>query len=668
MKRQFALLTLALATAAPAILTPSLSAVKAQDATAPVGGIGGTGTNPAVRAEYPDVPEGHWAYNAIDRLSQAGIVEGLPNGNYAGNKAMTRYEFAVAIARLIERFPTTDGGGTQIPGPVGPAGPQGPPGAAAPGTITREEVNDLLAALRREFADELARLGVRVDAIETRVTSLENRINIPPRLTITPSFLHRTGTATYITQVPVAGQPGVYGPARAGRSIVNGNSFAGAGATLPRPPYTAFPDRDERVANEKYSYTDFELRLTDRITDRLTVVGALRSLGSNQEDSWTGEPSGGGLGGTTYVREAYAKVDLSDRSFLGIKGLTAILGRQPTSFGQGLLYDNQLSPTDQIQGAFNLGPLSINAFIGTNNNQTLSGFGNHPYLTSGAVPNVGVPRDPNVPVAFQGDPNNLFGLTGPARRSGAAVGFPGADTVSYLDDNEAAARVGFNLFKIAGQPVSIGITRQFDGVANQQGDSADITLPLFNRNIGFEIVRQRQYAYGGDTDGNPKAYNLTIPVLRSGFLDLDYAYGKADNDFEYFVSSSANPFARTYAEALFDRPLVLGAPMINGRFFNYANGTAGAPQYATAKEAYDISGTLKILRRLPLDFRYYRAYGSALNNGGQEDKLDLGTVMTVGSTFNLSPGLDLELKYGRYNVYGPQPDIQYVRVGANVGF
>ncbi len=656
MKRKAALLAVAFATAAPAIMVPSLTAVKAQDAATPA------------NAEYPDVPRGHWAYEAINRLSQIGVIEGLPNGNYYGNKPMTRYEFAVAIARLIDRFGTATGTATVgAIGPVGPVGPVGPQGANAPDTITRAEVNDLLAALRREFADELARLGVRVDALENRVSDLENRVTAPPRVTLTPSILTRHGTATYITQVPVAGQPGVYGPDQAGRTIVNGNQFAGVNAILPRPPYTNFPRRSTRVANEKYSYTDFELRLTDRITDRLSVTGALRSLGSTQEDEWAGEAPGGGFGGTAYLREAYAVADLSDRSFLGIKGLTGILGRQRTKIGQGLLYDNDLQPTDQIQGSFNIGPLAINGFIGSSNNQTLTsaGGGNNPYLSTGAVRNVGL----------SGDPFRLFNLNkgnvnpnNNAVRSGAAVGFPSGNVGGYLDDNESGARVGVNLFRLAGQPVSLGISGLFDGIANQRGESADLTIPLFNRTIGFEYVRQRQYANGGRTSGNPHAYNLTVPLFRSRILDANYAYGQANNDFEYFIASSANPYARTYAEALFDRPMALGAPMINGRFFNFGNKNAGIPLYAAAKEVYDINGTLRVIPHLPLDFRYYRGYGSALGNGGQINKLDLGQVYTVGSTFNISPGLDVEVKYGHYNVYGPYPAIQYVRFGANVGF
>lgn len=56
-------------------------------------------TQDAARAEYPDVPRGHWANEAVNMLSNAGVIEGLPNGGYGGDKMMRRYEFVVAIAR-----------------------------------------------------------------------------------------------------------------------------------------------------------------------------------------------------------------------------------------------------------------------------------------------------------------------------------------------------------------------------------------------------------------------------------------------------------------------------------------------------------------------------------------------------------------------------------------
>jgi hypothetical protein len=50
--------------------------------------------------ELADVPDG-WEYQAVDTLQKAGIVFGYPDGTYGGRRAMTRQDFAVAIARLV---------------------------------------------------------------------------------------------------------------------------------------------------------------------------------------------------------------------------------------------------------------------------------------------------------------------------------------------------------------------------------------------------------------------------------------------------------------------------------------------------------------------------------------------------------------------------------------
>ena len=59
----------------------------------------------ATRYQYPDVPRGHWAYEALYHLNSLGWVEGYPNGNYGGDKSMQRYEFA----RVISIFGTYHG-------------------------------------------------------------------------------------------------------------------------------------------------------------------------------------------------------------------------------------------------------------------------------------------------------------------------------------------------------------------------------------------------------------------------------------------------------------------------------------------------------------------------------------------------------------------------------
>lgn len=51
--------------------------------------------------DFPDVKENHWAYAALHDLASKGLVKGYPDGKFLGDRALTRYEFATAISRLM---------------------------------------------------------------------------------------------------------------------------------------------------------------------------------------------------------------------------------------------------------------------------------------------------------------------------------------------------------------------------------------------------------------------------------------------------------------------------------------------------------------------------------------------------------------------------------------
>ena len=120
---------------------------------------------------FADVPADHFAYQSVLKLQERGIVIGYPDGTYGGRRAMTRYEFAVAIARLLDYIDS------KIPG--GPTPPAG---------ITEQQLTDRLRgfatkedldAVRRlvtEFQNELTTLGVDVDAVKQRLSNLEARV------------------------------------------------------------------------------------------------------------------------------------------------------------------------------------------------------------------------------------------------------------------------------------------------------------------------------------------------------------------------------------------------------------------------------------------------------------------------------------------------------------
>ena len=85
---------------------------------------------------FSDVPAGHWAYDSINKLAAAGVIEGYGDTTFGGDKLMTRYEMAQIVAKAMAK-------GANV---------------------------DRLAA---EFADELDNLGVRVANLEKKADNVK---------------------------------------------------------------------------------------------------------------------------------------------------------------------------------------------------------------------------------------------------------------------------------------------------------------------------------------------------------------------------------------------------------------------------------------------------------------------------------------------------------------
>ena len=73
---------------------------------------------------FKDVPQDHWAYQAVAELQQKGILLGYPPENLLkGRRYMTRYEFAVALQRALKNITGTKGadGAPGAPGAIPPS-------------------------------------------------------------------------------------------------------------------------------------------------------------------------------------------------------------------------------------------------------------------------------------------------------------------------------------------------------------------------------------------------------------------------------------------------------------------------------------------------------------------------------------------------------------------
>jgi hypothetical protein len=57
---------------------------------------------PDTTTMFPDVPENHWAYEAVETMAKTGLVQGYPDGEFKGDRNMTRYEFAQIVYNAIQ--------------------------------------------------------------------------------------------------------------------------------------------------------------------------------------------------------------------------------------------------------------------------------------------------------------------------------------------------------------------------------------------------------------------------------------------------------------------------------------------------------------------------------------------------------------------------------------
>ena len=64
--------------------------------------------DPSLTKEFPDVPANHWAYEAVSKLAGNGIVEGYPDGDFHGDRTMTRYEMAQVIYKALKKGGAVD--------------------------------------------------------------------------------------------------------------------------------------------------------------------------------------------------------------------------------------------------------------------------------------------------------------------------------------------------------------------------------------------------------------------------------------------------------------------------------------------------------------------------------------------------------------------------------
>lgn len=106
-------------------------------------GILTTGT--ALANPFDDVPKGHWAYDAVQKLADAGIADGYNDNTFRGDRPMTRYEMAQVVGRAISHE-----------------------------KMANQEQKALIDKLSAEYSEELNSLGIRVNNLEKQTAGVKD--------------------------------------------------------------------------------------------------------------------------------------------------------------------------------------------------------------------------------------------------------------------------------------------------------------------------------------------------------------------------------------------------------------------------------------------------------------------------------------------------------------
>jgi len=272
-----------------------------------VSGIASTVT--AAAGPFSDVPAGHWAYDALEQLSEAGLVDGYPSGFFGLNRRLTRYEVALSVVKALERLSEQ---ASLAPGETmdvselwlgyNQANPERPLSPA---------LREVLGSVVHEFEPELVMLGYgRWTAVLERdpqaaVLRVEGAVGPPGGAAQVEAWERRADAEApgtlFLSDYVLPGTPLLGGPSGAREaSLLRGitETWTGVAGVVPVTPFLSL--RGERALRSSW---DGEAGMTTvgasvRLGD-VSVDGRLRSVepgfGAGLSEDSAGESMGVGL-------------------------------------------------------------------------------------------------------------------------------------------------------------------------------------------------------------------------------------------------------------------------------------------------------------------------------------------------------------------------------------
>jgi len=594
-----------------------------------------TATTGAASGPFADVPADHWAYAAVNTLQKAGIVIGYPDGTYGGRRAMTRYEFAVAIARLLPMIQQPIDTSQFVKNSDFQAFED-----SVNGQLQQQQAAlDALKALVNEFQPELERLGQDVDAIKARLDADEQRLAVVEE---EQRRLKITGDVNFI-----------------GKANVNTSSTDAD--PLDKNGYRVGTVGNKSIWNDINVYHDILLTFDGRVSDNAHAI--LKIDAGNYLSTLHSDTSSAGFdaardegfnqtGDQFSVYEAYLDVPVDLGPLSGGEAVVGRFGEQFTPFTlKAINPDVYTSLPETSSGDFTMDGAKLDFGVGPAHAQVYAAK--------------------NAPIDLEemsAGPSDL-GRNGNLRPGSDA--FPGLGTEpggeAYPNndvDQSAGARVTF------GTPDSfvVGVTGLI--ARTPVGGIDPYTLDTYN-NVAV---------YGADFSG-------TLPFVKSSGLTLDgeFANTATGLDSRFGNINSQHGTEAYYAELGYtfgpfnikggykDIYTNFNAPGYWGQLGDYINPTNVMGPIVHA--SYALTPTLS----LDADGNFFKGqYDTGLQNPlGKNDDLtsfDVGAKYGLTSEYNLDLGYEWvqwNLKDDQHepDLLGPgKPTEQYITIGVGHSF
>ena len=460
--------------------------------------------------QFPDVPENHWAYEALKAMKTNGLLVGYPDGLFRGGRPASRYEMAVAVhATWAKLKGITDGLQTQIDalkevvnGMKGQGGGDGASKADLEAVVAQlnalkadmakmngwgDDINNL-KKMSNEFQKELASMGVDISQMQNSLKDLATRVGVLEKNKLPISF---SGDVNLLMLNGYGNDSGNYGVTVDGRPTGVGRRTSGNPAGPAGQPTTGLGGLFEDAS----TYHEASLTLTSTNDSGPTfkttmVMGNMMNFGGfvNQTAVTPRVPFADGGANQIYFSEFSVNYDTSVMGLafnakagrVGYK-ISPYIYQRPdiTPYFANDRWDNHEFTMDGAVLGFNFGGAKVDFIVGRNNNETTNtGAGVQPLFAGGTeaqyIPGLGGPTAR--PIGYNGATAMLIDRT-----VGAHVGIPvsgmGNLGLSYL---YLASNFGTGANSLPG----LGVNQIANGVT-VFGADLDLKFSQFMLNAGY---------------------------------------------------------------------------------------------------------------------------------------------------------------------------------------